>query len=152
MRDFFNFVYRPRYCSREMYIPVGTERIVGSSIVHVKISMRRIKGGVHPSRYSGTWKRKHHLVWEQHYGPIPKGYKVIFLDGNKFNFEIDNLELATANEICLLHHYGLQFNDKERTRTGLAVARQRAQIGRLMKQTHNTYNMPKPKRRSNGKV
>jgi len=138
---------------RGIDLPVGTERIdMASGCVMVKISMRRINKGQRFTHYNGTWKRKHRMIWEQHYGRIPKGYRVIFLDGNKRNTEIDNLELATSNEIMLMTHYGLKFTDKDRTKTGLLIARQRAAIGRLMKQTHNTYNMPKLNRRSNGKV
>jgi len=133
----------PYFGGRRMELPVGTERIDPRGHVMVKISMGRIKNTSRYTHYRGTWKRKHHLLWEEYYGYIPKGYKVIFLDGNKLNCEINNLALATTNEICLLHHYRLQCNNSEGTRTGLAIARQRAQLGRLMKQTHNTYNMPK---------
>jgi hypothetical protein len=123
-------------------LPVGTEKINSSGYVMVKISMRN-KKGLQFGRYSGAWENKHHLIWEKHNGRVPKGYRVIFLDGCKYNYKLDNLAIATTNEVMLLNHYGLQFNDSELTRTGLAIARQRAQIGRLMKQTHNTYNMPK---------
>jgi hypothetical protein len=137
-----------------MELPVGTERIgmmkkkgkPEKYFVMVKISRKKLKKGTQFNRYSGTWRLKKELLWEKNYGRIPKGYLVIFLDGNEFNFEIDNLALATKNEICLLHHYGLQFNDKEHTKAGLAVVRHRAAIGRLMKQTHNTYTMPKQKK------
>jgi len=134
----------PGLWQRGKDLPVGTERMsIANGCLMEKVSMRRIKDGVKFSHYNGTWKLKHHLIWEKHYGRVPKGYNVIFLDRNKFNFDIDNLALATKLETALLYHYGLYFNDKERTRTGLAIVKQRAAIGRLMKQTHNTYNLPK---------
>lgn len=136
-------------------LPVGAEVAYGNGFIAVKISMRRIKNGFQHTYYNGTWKLKHHAIYEANFGRIPKGYVVIHLDGNKHNNEPDNLELATRNETMLLHHYGLQFNDAERTRTGLAIARHRATLGRLMKQTHNTYTMPKLKTLrggTNGKV
>lgn len=34
---------------------------------------------------------KRRVVWEQHFGPIPKTHMVIHLDGNKLNCDIDNL-------------------------------------------------------------
>ena len=34
---------------------------------------------------------KQRWVWEQEHGPIPKGWKVVFLDGSKDNFALDNL-------------------------------------------------------------
>lgn len=38
-----------------------------------------------------NWKFKHVLIWEKHHGEVPKGHMVIFLDGNKENFSIENL-------------------------------------------------------------
>ena len=73
----------------------------------------------------GTWKRKHVFIWEQAYGKVPRGYNVVFLDGNKHNFQLDNLAIATVTEIRLLSEYKLWFNDIEATKTGLAVVRHR---------------------------
>lgn len=42
-----------------------------------------------------NWQFKHHLIWEKAYGPIPDGYSVIFLDGNKDNLNLDNLKLVS---------------------------------------------------------
>lgn len=39
----------------------------------------------------GTWKLKTHIIWEQHYGPIPDKHMIIHADGDKHNFDIDNL-------------------------------------------------------------
>jgi len=38
-----------------------------------------------------VWRMKHHLIWEAAFGPIPKGYLVIFADRDKSNFKLDNL-------------------------------------------------------------
>lgn len=46
----------------------------------------------------GVFILKHRLIYEQHYGSIPKGMYVIFKDKNKLNFEIDNLELISKKE------------------------------------------------------
>lgn len=43
-------------------------------------------------------KYLHHVIWEEHYGPIPRGHKVAFKDGNHLNFAIGNLELLTNSE------------------------------------------------------
>lgn len=42
------------------------------------------------SRYD-RWKLKHVLIWEKHNGPVPKDCIIAFLDGNKENFDINNL-------------------------------------------------------------
>jgi hypothetical protein len=46
----------------------------------------------------GVFKLKHRLIYEQHYGPIPKGMYIIFKDKNKLNFDINNLELISLKE------------------------------------------------------
>ena len=45
-----------------------------------------------------VWMQKHRYIWEQHYGKIPKGYYVIFLDKNKRNFNINNLALISKKD------------------------------------------------------
>ena len=45
-----------------------------------------------------TWVQKHRYIWEQHYGKIPEGYFVLFLDKNRRNFDIDNLALVSQKD------------------------------------------------------
>lgn len=42
------------------------------------------------------WKTAGRAVWEAAYGPIPKGYKLIYLDGNNQNYKLENLYLVDA--------------------------------------------------------
>lgn len=44
------------------------------------------------------WRLVHHLLWEQHHGPIPPGHIVRFRDGNVSNVVIENLECITRAE------------------------------------------------------
>ena len=37
------------------------------------------------------WQKKHYLVWEKHYGKVPKDHFILFLDGNSLNCDISNL-------------------------------------------------------------
>jgi len=52
---------------------------------------------------SGTrneqWLLKHRWVWEQSNGPIPPGHRIIFADGNKRNFKLDNL-MCVSRSVC----------------------------------------------------
>lgn len=43
------------------------------------------------------FRLKHRVVYEQHFGAIPKGYNVQFKDGDKRNFSPDNLELVSKS-------------------------------------------------------
>lgn len=49
----------------------------------------------------GKYVLKHRLVWEQHNGPIPKGNIIIFKDKNKYNLNIDNLQMITKRDNML---------------------------------------------------
>lgn len=49
-------------------------------------------------KYKGKNRQKHRVLWEQHHGTIPKGYHVVFKDGNRANITIDNLELLSQEE------------------------------------------------------
>lgn len=48
----------------------------------------------------------HHVIWEEHNGPVPSGYKVCFIDGNHLNCAIENLELLTQSEQSRKHATG----------------------------------------------
>jgi len=52
-----------------------------------------------------VWQYKHHVAYGE---PVPTGHKVIFLDGNKYNFERDNLQLVSNAELMnrnTMHRY-----------------------------------------------
>lgn len=76
-----------------------------------------------------NWTPKQRYVYEQHYGEIPKGHKVIFADGNRNNFDISNLILVSNAEELHLNKRGLRFKDKELTETGLNVVKVILKLG-----------------------
>lgn len=90
---------------------VGEERIDKDGYVMVKIEQ--------PNR----WRLKHLTIWEKHYGPLPKGHMVIFLDGNIRNFDLDNLALITRAENLYLNRQKLRFEDKELTKSAVNIAK-----------------------------
>lgn len=50
------------------------------------------------------WKPLHHKTWFDHHGEYPKkGFVLIFKDGNKDNFEINNLDLISKADIIALN-------------------------------------------------
>lgn len=44
------------------------------------------------------WVLLHRKLWEQHYGPIPKGFVIRFKDGNPLNCVLENMELINRRE------------------------------------------------------
>jgi hypothetical protein len=95
------------------WLPIGYERIYAYGYTQVKISH-----GAHCK----NWKSKHSVIWEQAHGKIPEGHVIIFADGNKRNFDLDNLLLVSKAERAAMNSLGLIFPDKELTETGKAVA------------------------------
>lgn len=51
----------------------------------------------------GRKVRLHRYVWEKYNGVIPKGYHIHHKDKNKFNNNIENLEMLSAREHEKLH-------------------------------------------------
>ncbi len=54
-------------------------------------------------------ERVHYLhqdIWQENYGPIPKGFKVCFKDGDQRNVTIDNLELLSNSDQVRKHNTG----------------------------------------------
>jgi len=98
--------------------PLGYERITRDGYIEVKVKMRPS----HPN-CNDNFKAKHRLIWEEVNGPIPEGYKLTFLDGNKQNFDIDNLTLITNAEHLELTRKGLRKEDAKLTESGVLIAR-----------------------------
>ena len=93
------------------YKPVGTERIDGDGYVGIKTT--------DPNK----WRPKHLIIWEAANGPAPKGHAVIFGDGNRFNFDLNNLLLVSRKELAVLNHKDLIQGDAELTRSGILIAK-----------------------------
>jgi len=48
-----------------------------------------------------NWEVLHRHIWKKQYGDIPKGYNVVFKDGNTLNCVIENLECISNAELRL---------------------------------------------------
>lgn len=90
--------------------PVGSERISKDGYIEVKVA--------EPNK----WRLKQRVVYDEAKGKIPEGCPIIFLDGNKRNFDIDNLRCITRSELLYLNCNGLN-NSNEITETGILMAR-----------------------------
>jgi len=111
---YYNITFKKSHGKKK---PIGSEMIM-KNIIYVKISNDK-------GNWNKRWKKKQAILWEQKHGIIPNGYCVIFLDNNNRNFELDNLELVSRIEYGLLNRWGLHFNDKEMTKVGLTIVRQK---------------------------
>jgi hypothetical protein len=79
---------------------------------HIRICK---KDGYHYVRIArAKYVLKHRHIYEQHHGSIPEGMIVIFVDGNKTNFDICNLRAITRVEHVnrnRVHNYPQEIKD-----------------------------------------
>lgn len=78
-----------------------------------------------------VWKRKHILEWEKYNREIPKGSYIIFLDNNKMNTDISNLEIVTRSENLILNRKNLRFDDRELTKQAVSLVKLTDKINKL---------------------
>lgn len=97
-------------------LPVGSEVVGNGGYTWIKISDEPNTG------YNTNWKQKHIVLWEEHNGPLPEGCAVKFLDDDKTNITIENLQLVTRGQLARLNKTGLHGPDPEMTKAGIAVA------------------------------
>lgn len=95
------------------WVPIGTERVNADGYVEVKVD---------DGKKQKNWKGKHIVLWEAVHGPVPKGYVVIFGDGNNRNFELNNILPVTRAQLVRLNQKNLIQNDVELTKTGIIIA------------------------------
>lgn len=69
------------------------------------------------------WVRKHRYIYEQYHNvKLNTNQSVIFLDGNKDNFNIDNLKVVDTRTKLIAKNNHLFGNNREITETGLLVS------------------------------
>lgn len=90
---------------------VGSERINVYGYYEIKVAEPNV------------WKLKHRVIYENAHGFIPKDCMIIFADGNKSNFNLDNLVLVSKSENLHMNKDSLRFNDAELTKTGLNITK-----------------------------
>jgi hypothetical protein len=94
-------------------VPIGSERISKDGYVEIKIQDGTLQH---------NWKAKHRIIWEENFGSIPRGHKIIFIDGNKSNFKLSNLALLTNAEEAVMNKFAV-IGTSELFEPGLQLAR-----------------------------
>lgn len=75
---------------------------IGTIIVENKYGYQIIKIA------DSNWQFLHRVVWEREHGPVPDGYVVSLLDGDKMNCTLSNLELISRGELAQRNKARLQ--------------------------------------------
>lgn len=89
--------------------PIGSEREFNDYTL-VKVEQPNI------------WRLKHYLIWEEAYGPVPDGHIILFLDGNRKNLSLDNMECVSKAQAGIMNLNGLISENPEVTKTGILLA------------------------------
>jgi len=112
------------------FLEVGTEKVFDKSFgtVYVKLSDKPRKISPEFRGHAGTWRQKHFVIWEAVNGPIPKNHVVIFANGNKNDFDIDNLLLVHKKELWYMGAHKMLSSNPEVTKTNLAITKHRMAI------------------------
>jgi hypothetical protein len=90
--------------------PIGSERVSQGYL------FRKVDNTSDENR---NWVPVHHLVWREAGRDIPPGHVLLFKDGNRRNFDLDNLELLSRGEQIhrySINHYGPEIRQLSRLR------------------------------------
>ena len=100
------------------YRPVGSERTGADGYVMVKVA--------DPNK----WRLKQRVVYEEYYGvELKKNEVVIFLDGDRSNFSIDNLEKLTRAELVRYNQDHNYCDNPEISKTAVLIAKLKTKMG-----------------------
>jgi len=81
--------------------PIGSETESAGKI-YVKVSDDLMTADNAKRHGTGSnWIQKNRFIYESVHGTLPEGFFVLALDGNRRNFEIENL-YATTRRVCML--------------------------------------------------
>lgn len=96
---------------------IGEERINGR---YIEVRVPRD----YESGPADHWIRKHHLVWEQANGrKVPDNCNVIFCDGDKNNFDPDNLMVVPRALWAIIVRKKIPFHDRETLQIAVDIAK-----------------------------
>ena len=109
-------------------LPVGTERVTRDGYIEVKVDKSRERV-THKK-----WVHKHRLIWEDAHGRmLEKGEGVMFADGDKRNFDLDNLVLVTNSERLYINQNNIPYHDADSLRAAVSLAKLNGRIAQIEK-------------------
>lgn len=97
--------------------PIGYERIDTNGTVWVK------------TKDPDVFVQKHRLIYKQHFGEIKEGVNIVFLNGDKKDYRIENLVALTNSELALFNNTKINANNNDDiARVKFAVTKVKAAV------------------------
>ena len=127
-------------CRHRNSLPVGTETVNRDGIVWVKIKDDIQRAS---EAYPNNWKKKSIIEWERFNNAVlPDGWWVVHLDGNKLNFDKENLYavpkvVATSLKNVIAHNPHVINCGPEWAKTFLMASQLKADIEEKFGIIHN---------------
>jgi hypothetical protein len=109
--------------------PIGSERICSrDGFVLIKVE--------EPDPYTGfktRYRHKHVVEWEKHFGKVPRGCIIRFIDGDKLNCTIENLVCLKQTEHLYLNQTDFKNLPDEAKKTCITLAQLQCKVFELKK-------------------
>lgn len=89
--------------ARDQVKPIGFERLSKEGYLQRKVN--------NELPFNRRWKFVHVILWEESNGPVPAGHMLAFINGDRTDIRLDNLQLITRREMMqrnTYHQYGKQ--------------------------------------------
>lgn len=107
------------------WVPIGSERIA-DGYRHRKMTDTGV--------VRVDWVPVHRIIWEQANGPLPVDQAVIFIDGDKTNIVLDNLQDVSRGELAVLNRQGFSNLPLELRRTFIATVKLQVAANKLQRE------------------
>lgn len=99
--------------------PIGTVRTSTNGNTYIKVKDSQ---GSKMTGYSEPyWLPIQKKIWQDHFGEVPEGKMIIFLDGNHENLELDNLYCIDRHISACMASNGWYTNSKDHTRAAIML-------------------------------
>ncbi len=101
------------------YVPVGSTTVDTEGYHKIKVGDPNV------------WEYIHRRNWEAAHGPIPKTHVVVFIDGNRDNTALENLELVSRAELGVRNKFKVSSLPPELRPLGKTLAKVRLKTGEV---------------------
>ena len=123
MSNKFNYGFNVKQIRNLLHrngIKTGTKS--GIKPKEVNTIVQYSNGHIRIKEKQGSWKCNHRYIYEKHHGKIGEGNYIIFLDGDKTNFSIDNLVEVSKKQLLYINKNNLKYDNAELSKAGIEVA------------------------------